>query len=90
LYEASRDHGKADKGRILQGYVYKVDPLLKDLSAADKEMWEDASGRAFFTKMLITDQKKGTLDQMVESTYGKQAGQPPEFGEEIMEMARSL
>ncbi len=53
-------------------------------------MWEDATGRAFFTKMLITDQKKGTLDQMVESTYGKQAGQPPEFGEEIMEIARSF
>ncbi len=74
----------------MQGYVYKVDPSLKDLSASDTEMWEDATGRAFFTKMLITDQKKGALDQMVESTYGKQAGQPPEFGEEIMEIARSF
>jgi len=85
-----RHQGQADNGGVLQGYVYKVDPSLKDLSASETEMWEDATGRAFFTKTLIMDTKKGALDQMVETSYGKQAAQPPEFGEEIMEMARSL
>lgn len=86
----SRNHGQADNCGGLQGYVYKVDPSLKDLSASETEMWEDATGRTFFTKMLIMDTNKGALDQMVESSYGKQAAQPPKFGEEIMEMARSL
>jgi len=81
---------RADRGAVLQSYVYKVEPSLKNLSAADKEMWEEAKGRAHFTGMLITDLKKGMLDKMTESAYGEQAGQHPEFGEEIMEIARSL
>lgn len=80
----------ANNGGFLQSYVYKVEPSLKDLSASDQNMWDDTIGRTFFTGVLIRDERKGMLDGMVESTYGEQAGQHPEFGEEIMEIARSL
>ena len=43
-----------------------------------------------FAGMLITDKSPGMLDQMTESTYPGQAGQHPEFGEEILEIARTL
>ena len=75
---------------MLQGYVYKVNPTLENLSKSEQDLWDDATGRAMFTGMLITDKEKGMLDQMVEQTYGEQAGQHPEFGAEIMEIAESL
>lgn len=75
---------------MLQSYVYKVNPMLENLSESEDNMWDDATGRAMFAGMLITDKKEGMLDQMVEQTYGQQAGQHPEFGSEIIEMAESL
>ena len=76
--------------RHLQSYVYGVDPTLEKLSGPEKEKWKDAVGRATFSGLLITDSNKGMLDKMVESTYGDQAGQHPEFGQEIIAIAESL
>ena len=41
-------------------------------------------------KMLILDTNKGALDKMMESTDPDQGGRHPDFGAEILEIARSL
>ncbi|KAL8822981.1 MAG: hypothetical protein Q9191_006297 [Dirinaria sp. TL-2023a] len=75
---------------VSQSYVYKVNPMLENLSEPENDIWDDATGRAMFAGMLITDQTEGMLDQMVEQTYGQQAGPHPEFGSEIIAIAESL
>lgn len=70
--------------------AYAVNPSLQRLTKAEKEAWNDARGRAAFAKLLITDQVPGTLDRMTEATYPGQAGQHPDFGEEVLVVARSL
>ncbi|KAL9604639.1 MAG: hypothetical protein Q9219_000359 [cf. Caloplaca sp. 3 TL-2023] len=76
-------------GRTL-GLMYTVNPTIQKLSEEEKEVWEDAVGRGTFAKMLILDIALGMLNQMTESAYPDQSGQHPEFGEEIMELARHL
>ncbi|KAL9030452.1 MAG: hypothetical protein Q9196_001436 [Gyalolechia fulgens] len=61
-----------------------------DLSKEEKEAWQDAVGRASFAKMLILDTQPGMLDMMTERAYPAQGGKHPEFGEEILELARHL
>lgn len=70
--------------------LYKVDPTLEDLSEEENESWNDVRGRSVYAGMLITDQMKGALDMMTESTYPGQKGQHPEFGEEILKLAREI
>lgn len=70
--------------------LYNVDPTLKDLSEKENEDWNDVGGRAVYAGMLITNQMKGALDMMTESTYPGQKGQHPEFGEEILKLAGEL
>ena len=75
----------------VQGYLYNVPPSLENLARKEKETWDEATGRAAFSKALITDQMPGMLDQMMERTYpGQNAGRSHEFGEEILEIARRL
>ncbi|KAL8840759.1 MAG: hypothetical protein Q9170_001197 [Blastenia crenularia] len=75
---------------VVDSFFFKVDPSLQNLSKEAQEMWLDAVGRATFTKMLILDTKPGTLNIMTETAYPDQRGQNPEFGEEILELARHL
>ena len=42
------------------------------------------------SKMLMTNEMPGALDQMTEQSYPGQKGQHPEFGEDILEVARKL
>lgn len=70
--------------------MYNVNPTLQNLSKKEKETWEDAVGRATFAKMLIHDNKHGALNMITEAAYPDQSGQHPEFGEEILELARHL
>ena len=70
--------------------LYRVNPTLEGLSEKEEENWNDVRGRAIYSGMLITDQMKGALDTMTESTYPGQKGQHPEFGEEILKLAGEL
>ena len=70
--------------------LYNVDPTLSNLSRKENEEWNDVRGRAMYAGMLITNQMKGALDMMTESTYPGQKGQHPEFGEEILQLAEEL
>lgn len=74
----------------VQSMLYHVDPTLRKLSRNEKEAWNDVRGRAVYSGMLITDQMKGAQDMMTESLYPGQKGQHPEFGEEILKLAREL
>ena len=74
---------------LKQGSLYNVNSTLENLTKKEKETWTEATGRAGFAKMLITDQS-GMLDMMTEQTYPGQTGNHPEFGEEILELARKL
>ena len=69
-----------------------MNPKLENLSAREKETWKDASGRAVFAGSLITDEKPGMLDMMVESSYPDPATRGPrvDFGGEILEFAAML
>ncbi len=68
--------------------LYQVDPTLR--SKSDKPQWVDCVGRTTYAKMLMLDTKPGTLDQMTEMTYPGQRGQHPQFGEEVLALARQL
>ncbi|KAL9580030.1 MAG: hypothetical protein Q9212_004735 [Teloschistes hypoglaucus] len=76
-------------GRTL-AYMYSVNPTLKNLGRVEKEAWDDAIGRTVMAQGLILDTSKGTLDKMTESNYPDQKGRHPEFGEEILELAKHL
>lgn len=70
--------------------LYQVPPTLTDLSEDEKDNWNDVRGRAVYAGMLITDQMKGALNMMTESTYPGQKGQHPDFGEEILKLAGEI
>lgn len=70
--------------------MYSVNPTLKNLGRGEKEAWDDAIGRTVMAQGLILDTTKGALDRMTESTYPDQMGRHPEFGEEILELAKHL
>ena len=90
-FEEKRKREISDSLINVQGYLYNIPPSLQNLAEKQKETWEEATGRAAFSKALITDQMPGMLDQLMESTYpGQNAGTPPDFGEEILEIARRL
>ena len=72
-------------GRTL-GMLYAVNPKLEGKA----EGWMDVQSRSQMAAMLMLDRKPGMLNQMVESTYGGQKGQHPEFGEDILSIAREL
>lgn len=75
----------------LQGYIHHILSSLENLTEEEEETWVEAKGRAGFSKVLITDQMPGVLDQMIEQAYpGQNAGKSLEFGEEILEIARRL
>lgn len=84
------ERGSLIRCSFLQGMLYNVDPTLQDLSEEENEKWNDARGRSVYAGMLITDQMKGALDMMTESTYPGQKGKHPEFGEEILKLAREM
>lgn len=67
-----------------------VDPSLQNLSSREREMLKDAQGRALCSSMLILDEIPGTLNQMIAQTYDGQTETPPEFGKEILDIARRL
>lgn len=56
----------------------------------EKESWTDVTGRAKFPGQLLLDTQPGMVDQMTEMTYPDQQGKHPEFGEEILALAREL
>ena len=70
--------------------LYRVPPTLTDLDEDERDNWNDVRGRAVYAGMLITDQMKGALDMMTESTYPGQKGQHPAFGEEILKLAGEI
>ncbi|KAK4694723.1 hypothetical protein P7C71_g2908, partial [Lecanoromycetidae sp. Uapishka_2] len=76
-------------GRTI-GYLFMIDPSLQNLHPRANEIWEDARGRAMYSSILILDKKPGSLNQMMAAAWPDQRGEPPEFGEEIMEIARRL
>ncbi|TKA78483.1 hypothetical protein B0A49_01473 [Cryomyces minteri] len=76
-------------GRTL-GMLYAVDPSVQRLSTAKKELWEGAQGRASFSGMLITNALPGALNEMTEAAYPDQEGAHPEFGDDIIAIARRL
>jgi len=78
------------QGALSQGHLYMVDPSLRNLSSREKETWQDAQGRAVYSSMLIRDEMPGALNKMTEQTYPGQSGQQPEFGDEILEIAKRL
>ena len=93
--EEKRREERAEEGSgwliIAQGYLYNISPSLENLSKKEKETWNQATGRAAFSKALITDQMPGMLDQIMERTYpGQNAGTAIKFGEEILEIAKRL
>ena len=69
---------------------YALNPTLQGLTKQEEEKWQDAIGRTTFTKMLILDTRPGMLNMMTETTYPDQRGAHPDFGEEILELARHL
>ena len=75
---------------MIKGYLYTVDPSLENLSRKEKEVWNDARGRAMYASILILDTNPGSLNQMTEMTYPGQTGKHPDFGDEIMEIAQRL
>ncbi|KAL8953164.1 MAG: hypothetical protein Q9222_000985 [Ikaeria aurantiellina] len=76
-------------GRTLS-MIYGTKATLENLSKAAQEKWMDAVGRAQFSGLLILDTRPGMLDSMIELTYPGQGGEKPEFGEEILEIARGM
>ncbi|KAL8794212.1 MAG: hypothetical protein Q9195_003166 [Heterodermia aff. obscurata] len=73
------------------GYLFNISPSLENLTEKEAETWDEATGRAAFSKALITDQIPGMLDQMIEQTYpGQNAGRSLEFGEDILGIAQRL
>ncbi|KAL8641852.1 MAG: hypothetical protein Q9228_001399 [Teloschistes exilis] len=76
-------------GRTL-GYMYSVNPTLENLGREEKEAWDDAIGHTVMAQGLILDTTNSALDRMTESTYPDQKGRHPEFGEEILELAKHL
>lgn len=77
----------------MQGILYsQTDPRIrpKDVTKEENEAWLDAYGRAKFSGFLILDTKPGMLNEMTEAAYPDQNGQHPEFGEDILALARKL
>lgn len=62
----------------------------ENMSGGVKAAYDDVKTRSFMAAQLILDDKPGTLDMMVESTYPTQSGPRPVFGEEIMALAGQL
>jgi len=60
------------------------------MPANQKNSWIEVMGRAHMSAQLILDTQPGMLDQMTESTYPGEMGKHPEFGEEILGIARGL
>ena len=56
----------------------------------DKETWRDAISRTKIACDLILNTTPGMLDMMMQPTSSGQNSTQPEFGEEILEIARSL
>ncbi|OCL01330.1 hypothetical protein AOQ84DRAFT_350832 [Glonium stellatum] len=73
-------------GRTLGMLCNEVNPQLK----GSKKAWEEVIGRISMAKELLLDTKPGMLHMMTEATYPEQKGKHPEFGEEILELARRL
>jgi hypothetical protein len=65
----------------------ETDPQLKN---GARGKFADVLARNVMAKQLILDTKPGTLDRMTESTYPEQKGRHPQFGEEILALAREL
>ena len=77
----------------MQGILFgQTDPRVyhREVTKKEKEAWEDARGRAQFSALLILDTMPGALNQMTESAYPDQNGKHPEFGEEILALARDI
>lgn len=78
-------------GRTL-GYLYMIPPDIatERMRTVDRERYSDVLSRNSLTAALILDDKPGMLNELVESAYHGQAGQHPDFGEEILEDARRM
>ena len=77
-------HGLGQKGCL---YQVPSSKKLNKMSTSDRATWEDVISRSILAASLILDEKPGMLDSMVASTSN---GPQPEFGEEILELARRL
>lgn len=76
---------------VFFGMCVNVHPgLPNDMSMQEVEARKDAVGRTFFSGKLILDDKPGFLNEMVEMTYPGQKGKHPEFGEEVLALARAV
>ncbi|KAI9656913.1 MAG: hypothetical protein M1821_003552 [Bathelium mastoideum] len=67
-----------------------VEPSLQRMGKEEEEAWTDVIGRSVMAQQLILDTKPGMLDLMVSATYPGQAGPTPQFGDEIVALARQL
>ena len=77
--------------RISQGMLHAVPSSLpSSMTAGVRKAWSDVIGRSVMAATLILDTKRGMLDMMTESTYRTERGNRPEFGEEILGIARQL
>jgi len=64
-----------------------TDPELKNGVGGS---FADVLGRNATAKQLILDTKPGALNKMMEGMYPEQKGRHPQFGEEILALAREL
>ncbi|KAL9092257.1 MAG: hypothetical protein Q9165_004431 [Trypethelium subeluteriae] len=76
--------------RVPQSMVAKVDPSLQNMGKAETETWTDIVGRSAMAQQLILDTMPGGLDMMVNMSHPGQTEPKPEFGEDILALARRL
>jgi len=78
-------------GRTL-GMCYQLDPELSNHRPGQPlpEGYVDVISRCAMARELMLDSKPGMLSSMTEMTYPEQAGKHPEFGAEILGLARDL
>ena len=71
----------------MQGMLFAVSPSLP---ASESVQWAEVTGRAVYAGQLITDVNTGKLNLLVEHAYPGQRGAHPEFGQDILALARAL
>ncbi|GIZ49077.1 hypothetical protein CKM354_001211700 [Cercospora kikuchii] len=78
-------------GRTL-GMIYNLPPAKNPerYNEQQKETYHDVISRSVMSKSLLTDQRPGMLNMMIESTNPEQRGRHPELGADILAAANAL
>jgi len=74
--------------------LYTVPPRLNSRGEMDQELanhWlQDCVGKAAYLAHLILDTTPGALNTMMEQLYPDQKGRHPDFGSDVIELARKV